>query len=609
VSSVDAIAVIALTVVAVWLVGSSIHTGDGAAARVLAGVLAIVGIAWTGMLVSTLGLAVLGDRTGLRIATPVALVVLVAARRPRLLPPRPTVAAAAAAAVGAVILWPSVTAPANLLRGADTSWHDGWTHQLMGGATSPGGPYAGIPNAYPWLYHALAAWLAQLLPGSAIGAFLAVQVLTLLALGSGTWLLARELGLGTAAAGWSAVLVLGAAGVGWIWQHGPAAVTALKYGLGAYHGDFVLANAMSSGLGNLAPIVPREAALALVPGVLVLAIRAAAGASTRGALLAGGAAGLAALLGPVEGALGLAAAAAVVLVVRRPRVLVQMLAAAAAVAAVWVVPLAHSSHAYGGLRETTTQVAPDPTVPQAVVALGMLLPLAAAGIVLLARRGQLRRELAAFTAVALAVCAAGAAAGSGHVIFGTPAILHWLRYLPVLAIALAVPAGYAAAALVGAAADRAMPLGAVLAAAVAAATMASTGLAAAAIRDHPADPGLACGRQYAFGPADTIAVASGQLWISTDIGFWLFSRSGAHIVWLPPRTARVPYRRLPAGVAGEDARRAEVVRIAHGGTPPRGVTWVVTNRPPSALASDVQPYASCIWRRTVPLRLYRVRAN
>jgi hypothetical protein len=606
VSSVDALAVIALTVVAVWLVGSCIHTGDGTAGRLLAGVLALLGTAWVGMLVSTLGLAVLGQRTGLRIATPIALVALLAVRRPRLLPPRPTLAAAAAGAVGAVILWPTVSAPANLLRGADTGWHDGWTHQLMGGATSPGGPYAGIPNAYPWLYHALAAWLAGLVPGSVMGAFLAIQVLTLVALGAGIWLLARELGLGEPAAGWAAVLVLGAAGVGWIWQHSPAAVTALKYGLGPYHGDFVLANAMSSGLGNLAPLVPREAALALVPAVLWLAIRAAAAESARPALVAGAAGGLAALLGPVEGSLAVAGAVAIALAVRRPRRLVPMIGAAAAIVAVWVIPLGLSYHAHGGLRQTTTQVAPDPSVPQATVALGVLLPLAAAGLVLLARRGLLRRELVACTGVAVAVCTAGAVVGSGHVLLGTPAILHWLRYLPVLAVTLAVPAGYAAAALVAAAAERAFALGAVVAAAVAATTMASTGLAAAAIRDHPTDPGLACSRPLPIGSSDTVAVAGGELWLSNDIGFWLFSRSGTHIVWLPPQTARVPFRRLPAGVPGETARRAEIESIVHGGTPPRGVGWVLTNRPATAMAADVHPYASCIWRRTIPLHLYRV---
>ena len=206
-----AIAVVVLTLAAVWLVGSALARSAGPAIRILAGALAMVGVGWVGMLVSTLGVAVLGQRTVLRIAVPLALIALIAIRRPDLRLARPRLAAIAAIAVAAVILWPSVSAPSNLGRGADAGWHSGWTHQLMSGATTPGGPYGGIPAAYPWLFHALAAWIAQVVPGSLTGAFLAIQVLALLALGAGTWLLASELGLAAAAKGWATVLVLGGA--------------------------------------------------------------------------------------------------------------------------------------------------------------------------------------------------------------------------------------------------------------------------------------------------------------------------------------------------------------------------------------------------------------
>ncbi len=600
-----AIAVVALTLAGVWLVGSALVRGARPAVRILAGVLAIVAVGWVGMLASTLGIAVLGQRTGLRIAVPVALVALVAIRRPDPRTSRPTLAAIAAIAVAAVILWPSVSAPSNLVRGADAGWHSGWTRQLMDGATTPGGPYGGVPDAYPWLFHALAAWIAQVVPGGVAGGFLAIQVLALLALGAGMWLLASELGLGPAATGWATVLVLGGAGVGWIWQHSPAAVLTLRFGLDAYHGDFILPDAMSTGLGSLAPLLPREAALALLPGVLWLAVRAASERSARLALLAGGAAGFAVVLGPVEGALGLVSVAAVG-IATRSRPLLVALPAALLTASVWLVPLAVSSHSHGGLRETTTQVAPNPTVSQAAVALGLLVPLGAAGLVLLARRSALRPELTAIVAVAAVACAAGAAAGSGHVVFGTHAIVHWLRYVPVLAVALVPPAGYAAAALVTAAGRRAAPLGIVLAAVIAAAAMGSTALAAAAIRAEPANPSLACTHPLDLTQADEVAVSAGQVWITGEVGFGLFSASGTRILWLPDRTARIPFKRLPAGVAHEHTRRAELNAIAAGAPPPAGVTWVVTSRPARALASDLRPYSWCVWRGTVPLRAFRV---
>jgi hypothetical protein len=600
-----AIAVVALTLAAVWLMGSALVRSGRPAVRILAGALAMVAVGWVGMLVSTLGIAVLAQRTGLRIAVPAALVALVAVRRPDLRPGRPNLAVIAAIAVSAVILWPSVSAPANLARGADAGWHSGWTLQLMSGATTPGGPYGGIPAAYPWLFHSLAAWIAQVVPAGVIGGFLAIQVVALLALGAGTWLLATELGLGRAATGWATVLALGGAGVGWIWQHSPAAVLTLRFGLGAYHGDFILPTAMSTGLGSLAPLLPREAALALLPGMLWLAIRASSQRSARPALYAGGVAGFAVMLGPVEGTLGLASLAAVAIVTRFWPLLVA-LPMALLTASVWLVPLAVSSQRHGGLRETTTQVAPDPTVAQAAVALGMLLPLGAAGLVLLHRRRALRRELTAIVAVALLACGAGIVAGSGHVVFGTHAIVHWLRYVPVLAIALVPPAGYAAAELVAAAGRRAAPLGIVLAALIALAAMGSTALASAAIRDEPQNPSLTCAHPLGLTQADEVAVSTGQVWITGEVGFGIFSASGARILWLPDRIARIPFKRLPAGVAHEHARRSELNAIAAGGPPPAGVSWVVTNRPPDALAGNLRPYSWCVWRGTVPLRAYRV---
>ena len=600
-----AIAVVVLTLAAVWLVGSALARSAGPAIRILAGALSMVGVGWVGMLVSTLGVAVLGQRTVLRIAVPLALIALIAIRRPDLRLARPRLAAIAAIAVAAVILWPSVSAPSNLGRGADAGWHSGWTHQLMSGATTPGGPYGGIPAAYPWLFHALAAWIAQVVPGSLTGAFLAIQVLALLALGAGTWLLASELGLVAAATGWATVLVLGGAGVGWIWQHSPAAVLTLRFGLGAYHGDFILPTAMSTGLGSLAPLLPREAALALLPGMLWLAVRASSQRSMRLALLAGGVAGFAVVLGPVEGGLGLASVAAIAIATRFWGLFVA-LPAALLTASVWLVPLALSSHSLGGLRETTTQVAPDPTVAQAAVALGMLLPLGAAGLILLARRHELRPELIAIIAVAVLACGAGIVAGSGHVVFGTHAIVHWLRYVPVLAIALVLPAGYAAAELVKAAGRRAVPLGIVLAAIIAVAAMGSTALASAAIRAEPPNPSLVCTHPLGLTSADDVAVSAGQVWITGEVGFGIFSASGARILWLPDRLARIPFKRLPAGVSTEHTRRTELSAIAAGAPPPAGVTWVVTNRPPEALARDLHPYSWCVWRGTVPLRAYRV---
>ena len=76
----------------------------------------------------------------------------------------------------------------------DMQWHEGWVRQLLGGAHAPGGVYAGEPNSYPWLYHSLTAWIAQALPGGVDEALVTVDVLGLVTIAVGMWLLVRELG-------------------------------------------------------------------------------------------------------------------------------------------------------------------------------------------------------------------------------------------------------------------------------------------------------------------------------------------------------------------------------------------------------------------------------
>jgi hypothetical protein len=82
VSVADALAVVALTVAAVWVTGSALARTAAPPGRIFAGVVAMVAVGWACMLTSTLGLAVLGQQTALRIATPVALLVLLAVRWP-----------------------------------------------------------------------------------------------------------------------------------------------------------------------------------------------------------------------------------------------------------------------------------------------------------------------------------------------------------------------------------------------------------------------------------------------------------------------------------------------------------------------------------------------
>ena len=84
------------------------------------------------------------------------------------------------------------------------------------------------------------------------------------------------------------------------------------------------------------------------------------------------------LVGPLAG--GFCAAWTVALAIQaRDRGVWRVAVAAAAVAAVWLVPLAVAYHHYHGFVSITNVPPVNPTIPEAVIALGLLLPLGARG--------------------------------------------------------------------------------------------------------------------------------------------------------------------------------------------------------------------------------------
>ena len=68
-----------------------------------------------------------------------------------------------------------------------------------------------------------------------------------------------------------------------------------------------------------------------------------------------------------------------------------------------------------------------------------------AGIIAVARRPEDVSPAAVVLLVAVpaAACALGAVLGHRSDVLGTPALLRWSRYLPFLALALAIPAVFA----------------------------------------------------------------------------------------------------------------------------------------------------------------------
>src|SRR5438105_4336003 len=186
----------------IWAVGNALASGWSGAERIAVGVMAACALGWVAMAAGAVGVGLLGSTVA---TAGIGLVVAVAAvlrRRPPLRIGRPALVPLVVA-IGAAAL---LTAPAFHLAPleirashGDMIWHLGWIDQLRGGFAAPGGLYAGEPNGYPWLYHAIVAWIAAALPGTVKDSIEVVQLFGIATAAAGVWLLARVTGGGRSA--------------------------------------------------------------------------------------------------------------------------------------------------------------------------------------------------------------------------------------------------------------------------------------------------------------------------------------------------------------------------------------------------------------------------
>ena len=196
----DAAAFAAIAVLGglVWIAGSAALGPAPAAERVGVGILCLAAGAWLVMLQPLAGVSVVGAPWVLRAILVVVLAFAVVRRSSLRLSGigvAPAVAITAAGLVVSAAAWlvPGDDYPA---RYTDILWHEGWIRQLVGGGKAPGGVYADVPNAYPWLEHALAALIMSTGGLAMTPTLIAVEAVMLAALATGTWLLAVELELG-----------------------------------------------------------------------------------------------------------------------------------------------------------------------------------------------------------------------------------------------------------------------------------------------------------------------------------------------------------------------------------------------------------------------------
>jgi hypothetical protein len=325
----------------IWVVGGALAPGGSGAERIATGVTAVCALGWFAMAMGAGGVGIFGSTL---VTAGIALLVAVAAvlrRRPTLRLGRPVVAPLVVA-IGAAAL---LTAPAFHLSPlgirashGDMIWHLGWIDQLRGGLAAPGGLYAGEPNGYPWLYHAIVAWIAAALPGTVTDSIEVVQVLGIVTAAVGVWLLARATGAGRSASTWAVGVFLTAGAFGWLPDmRADFAFQMPALELGPFHGDPV--PAMTPAMALLAPMVPRDLGLALSPVVLWTAITAARGERGRAWWGVGFLGGIIFLIAPPAGVF-CAFWTAGIAATHRAWQAWRALAAAALTASVWLVPWA-----------------------------------------------------------------------------------------------------------------------------------------------------------------------------------------------------------------------------------------------------------------------------
>ena len=566
----------------IWVVGGALAPAWSGAERIAAGVIAVCALGWFAMAMGAVGVGLLGSTA---VTAGIALLVAVAAvarARATLRIGRP-VLAPIVVAVGAGIL---LTAPAFHLSPlesrashGDMIWHLGWTDQLRAGAAAPGGLYAGEPNGYPWLYHAVVAWIAAALPGTVTDSVEVVQALGIATAGVGVWLLARATGARRSASTWAVGVFLTAGAFGWLPDlRADFAFRMPALELGPFHGDPV--PAMTPAMALLAPMVPRDLGLALSPVLLWAAVTAARGERGRAWWGVGFLGGMVFLIAPPAGVFCAFWTAGIVAAHRAWQAW-RALAASALTASVWLVPLGLAYRRYHGFVPLTAIRQVEPSAAQALVALGACVPLGIAGLLILRhRRSSAIADVAVLVAVPLIALAFGATLGqwNGFIEHGGPTpLVRWLRYLPFVVLGLSVPAGVAADAAVAALWRRGRVAALAGAALLALVVGGSTPLAAASLWRSPYTTTFECTRLPI--DADTRVAVLARQALAGPLASAIFARTGATFSYVGTQRLRIRFRTWLARTSpGQDTRHAWVLQALNGGAAPPDADVLVLKR-------------------------------
>jgi hypothetical protein len=351
---------------------------------------------------------------------------------------------AAVALVSSIYLAPALVGGSSIRTG-DPPWHLGWTEQLLAGEPVPTGPAPEFGrNAYPWGLHAVMATAVRLVPGTtSLVASEMLHLLLMLSLPLAAACLARRV---RKDAGWfaaaSASLI---GGFGWLVAEEPDFVTSPDNA--RYGADLVVASP-NSVYEMFPPALPRELGLVMLAVAAWMVLTSTASQRTNVWAAGGAAIGLVGILSVplfVTALMWMLVAASLVGRGHRLRWLAVTALCAAAVFALWAGPVASLAIRFGGFVNITPRLGEEWPLPIALASWGLLLPLAAGGLVL-AFRGRGSRVLGFFAvSSALLLLVAVARGRLDWDLAGNATLLHQGRMWPPAHLLGAVFAGIALA--------------------------------------------------------------------------------------------------------------------------------------------------------------------
>lgn len=273
----------------------------------------------------------------------------------------------------------------------DTKRHMGMAHQLLNGETTPSiGLVGDIPNYYPWLYHAVVAFLSHFSPDKF--PLFALAPLHVMAV-SGSILLLFALGRSlsdNAWGGFAAALFGGlTGGFAYVLTTEPNLILNPRTNaLLEYFGDLLFVRSYNFAFSNLPPAFPRDLSYLFLLGQLLLAVEGLKEWRIRILICEGVALGLAGLCGGEAFLVGMAVACLLSVMAERGRRVRTFLATAGvgvAIYAVWLVPLMVGYFRLGGFRSLAASPV-DLPVWAIVFSWGIITPFAIYGVTRLVAR-------------------------------------------------------------------------------------------------------------------------------------------------------------------------------------------------------------------------------